>query len=125
MIDVLIDGVRYGDFTRVTFTDSAENLCNQFSISCTAKDGFKFPIRRGLPCEIHIDGNKIFTGAVEKIKGSYSFDAYSISFDGRDKTKEILKQHLPPGFNLKGPIALKSVIEKALKIGRASCRERV
>jgi prophage tail gpP-like protein len=115
MIEILVNGSRYTDFTKVSFVDSMDNLCNQFTVECTAKERFTFPIKRGMECEVHIDGIKVFSGAVEKIEGDYTADSYDVNFQGRDRTKGIIKNSLPPAFSLKGPITLKAAIEKALK----------
>ena len=115
MITVRANGKEYSGFTSVSYQKSVDQLCAQFSISCTSDDNIAFPLPRGTAIELFIDGTKVLTGDVEQISGNGSHDDSSVTIQGRDKTRLVLKNDLPPKFSVKGPISLKAVIEKSLK----------
>jgi prophage tail gpP-like protein len=61
-----------------------------------------------------INGTEVLPGAVENLRIRYGATDFNISARGRDRTKEILKEDLPPNFNVKGPISLKRIMELTL-----------
>lgn len=116
MITLRINGTDFRGFTDISLIDRVNTLCNQMTVRCASEDGgFMFPIKRGSTAEIDIDGTTVFTGKVEKSKGRAGQNSYEISTEGRDKNSDILKSQLRPDINFKGPVSLKSIIEKTLK----------
>lgn len=115
MITVRVNGEEFLGFTDVSVVDSMDQLCNQFTLSCTASSSDAFVIPRGAPIQVLIDDVVILTGATEGINGNYTATEFSISVAGRDNTRNVLKADLSPSFNLKGPIQLQEVMEKTLK----------
>ncbi len=114
MMFVRVNGKDYDGFTSITMKDSIDQLCNQFTLKCSADSKAAFPIPRGSAIEIFIDEFKIFTGVVEGNSGGYSATSYQVILTGRDDTRDVLKADLKPNFVVKGPIQLKKIMEKTL-----------
>ena len=118
MLKVEVDGVVYDGFTEVSMVDDYEQLCNQFVLKCTASNSDFFPIYRDASINIYNGDTRLMTGIVEIINGSYSANDYTVKVSGRDITRNVLKNDIPPGLSFAGPTTLESVIKKTLtKIG--------
>jgi prophage tail gpP-like protein len=116
MIELRIDGDTFNGFTSITMTDAIDQLCNQLTCSCTSDDGAAaFPVPRNARVELWVGDFRLMKGVIEINEGSYSSEDYDIKVDGRDTTRAVLKNDLPPNFVVKGPIQLKAVLEKCLK----------
>lgn len=115
-IVVIVNGVPYEGFYGVSVVDSVDNLCSQYMQDCTSDTGGNaFPIKQGASVEVEVDGVSVFKGLTETSKGSGGGERYSVKTEGRDSNLAILKTCLEPSVSLKGPIALKKVIEKVLR----------
>ena len=115
MITVRVNGEEFEGFTSVSLVDAMDQLCNQFSLGCTASSTEPFVIPRGAPIEILVEDFVMLTGATESISGNYDANTFSISVDGRDDTRNVLKADLAPKISFKGPIGLVEVMERTLK----------
>jgi prophage tail gpP-like protein len=115
MITVEVDGVEYTGFIGVSVTDSIDNLCNQYRQECTTDTGgTSFPIKRGSTVKVYVEGVQVFNGHCEISRFRGSKNDYSVTSEGRDVSKVILKTWIPPDFSVKGPIALSSLLKKSL-----------
>lgn len=114
MMRVRVNGKDYDGFTSVSVKDTIDQLCNQFTLKCSADSKQAFPIPRGSSIEIYIDDFLILTGVVEGSAGGYSDTDYHVTLTGRDNTRNVLKADLKPNFVVKGPIQLKKLMEKTL-----------
>ena len=114
MISVEVNDKVFTGFTKISLVDSVDQLCNQFTLECSADDYLQFPIPRGSTIKVKVNDKQILTGFVEGNKGSYSAESYSIVLQGRDDTRAVLKADLPPKFNVRGEIQMKAVMEKTL-----------
>jgi prophage tail gpP-like protein len=115
MITIKANGVEYYGFTTVTVKSSIDELCKQFTVTCTSDDAKAFPLPRGTEIEIFIDGTSSLLGNIERINGSTSHGDSSVQLSGRDRAKVILKHDMPPKLNFVGPIALDRIMEQTLK----------
>lgn len=115
MLTVRVNGQEYDGFSEVSMIDDVTQLCNQFKLACTFSDDDLFPVYRDSEIMIYNDNEKLMTGVVEIISGKYSDSEYEVSASGRDITRNVLKNDIPPKLTFKGPISLESVIKKTLK----------
>lgn len=114
MITIRANNQDFEGFSRIGLKKDIMSICDEYTIECTADQSFAFPIPRGSNIQFDIDGSIEFTGSIEKIKGQYSDNKYTISGYGRDNTKIVVKTSLDPEFSLKGPIQLENAIKKTL-----------
>jgi len=116
MIEIRIDGQVLENFWSISMIDSVDQLCNQFKAKCCVDDGSQvFPISKGSAFQVVVGDTLLMTGIVEIVRGGYSENKYEIEVEGRDITRAVLKNDLPPDFSIKGPVSLKAVMEKTLK----------
>jgi prophage tail gpP-like protein len=116
-IVIIVDGTPYEGFYGVSVADSVDNLCAQYFQECTSETGGNsFPIKHGADVKIEVEDVEVFSGKTEKAIGSGGGESYQIKTEGRDSNLVILKEYLDSSVSLKGPISLKKVIEKTLKV---------
>lgn len=111
---VKVNGKPYLGFTSVSHMDVSDQLCNQFTISTTARLAKASPLKRKDTIELYSDNIGIFSGTVEKISGASGEDDYTVTTSGRENTKIILKHDVPPNLTIKGPMSLSEFLKKTM-----------
>jgi len=112
-ISTYIRGSLFEGLKEISITTSLKSLCGSFSFSYDPTKLFTLPNGRSGPlpptssnsqqpaiqdtCEFYIDGNKIFTGYIEDVRGSYNKSSHEVSFTGRSKTLEIVDHTITVG----------------------------
>jgi prophage tail gpP-like protein len=115
MLRVEVNGSFFDGFSEISMVDDITQLCNQFVLKCTFSDEDFYPIYRDSLINIYNGDIKMMTGIVEKISGKSDSTTTDVSVSGRDVTRDILKNDVPPGLKFNGPITLKSVMKKSLR----------
>lgn len=112
MFSIRVDGKIYDGFTKASYENVAENLCDIFRGTCGVDEGtVGFPIKRGADADIMIDNMVVSKAQVELVRVSAPVDGYTVTVMTRDKTKSILKSDLSTAFTVKGPVSLQRIIE--------------
>ena len=89
MIELIVDGTPYTDFTDATVNVSIETLCNDFSFTASAVNGFP-PFRLGQPVVAIVDGVTKCSGHIDEINGSESEGSHTVTYSGRDNTGDFI-----------------------------------
>ncbi len=119
MLELVVNGVSYTDFTDIELGVSLTTLSGAFSFKAVA--GGKsvitnaFPIKQGDSCTVLVDGVTKLTGFVEIINVAYSSQEHSISIQGRDKTGDVIDATVGANFNFDSGITLERVISQSLE----------
>jgi prophage tail gpP-like protein len=93
-VELIVDGVSFQHFTSISITRSMTQMAGEFSFEVSQK--FKenvvenFGIYMGAPCQVKVNDKKIIDGYIDEIPLGYSASSYNISFDGRDKTADLV-----------------------------------
>ena len=116
-----LDSVPYTNFTRMSVTQSIDNLAGVFSFEATDVDGTfnrdNYPAKIGSLCRVTIDDVPVLTGYVEVIDIQQAADTHSVSIEGRDLTCDLVDSSVSPLLNLSAPtISLETLINDAQKL---------
>lgn len=109
-----INGVEYDNFTSASAEIRLDALSNTFSFGAVSTKATPLPFKGGEACRVRVDGETVLTGTIEVVNVDYSDGGHSITLQGRDKTGDILDSSLSPMSDLRAPITLKSIIQKAI-----------
>ena len=113
MILVRVNGVEYDQYLSATVNISFETLANDFSFTATSNKGFP-PFKKGDLVEMIVDGEKVCTGFIERIEGSFSDSSHSITYSGRDKTADFIDSNINVLNDLQD-LTLKQLLERIIK----------
>lgn len=112
----------YDTFTDVSVFKSLETASGDFrfaasnvgrNFSGTQKT---FPFNKGDECVIRVNSQKLITGYINEVSGTYSGDDFSMSVYGRDKTQDLIDCTIKGNLDLKSPVSLKTIIERILSL---------
>ena len=108
-----VNSVQYDNFTAASCEIRLDALSNTFSFEAVAAEGVPLPFKGGEACKVLVDDQVVLTGFIEVVDVSYDAGDHIISIQGRDKTGDLLDSNLD-SFELRAPITLKEIIEKAI-----------
>ncbi len=121
MITLEVNGTQYGGFTGAQVQLRLDALSNTFSFDATSNAGTAFPFKGGDACRIFVDDELVLTGNIELVTASYDNTNHSITFEGRDKTGDILDSSLGgkgadgiPISDMKAPITLATICKRVI-----------
>ncbi len=112
MILIRVNGVEYAQYLSATVNISFETLANDYSFTATSNSGFP-PFKKGDLVEMIVDGEKVCTGFIEKVEGSFSASSHRITYSGRDKTADFIDSNIDVLGDLKD-LTLKQLLEKMI-----------
>ncbi|RKZ80977.1 MAG: hypothetical protein DRQ35_01175 [Gammaproteobacteria bacterium] len=113
MINLIVNGKPFKDFTEAECTVSITSMANDFSFTATSVNLFPtFKINDSV--EVWVDDIKQMSGNIDEIGGDESEGSHTVTYSGRDKTSGIIDSQVI-GFNdVRGDITLKKVVELIL-----------
>ena len=114
MIELVVDGTPFEGFTDISVNKTLEAISGDFTFTATSSNVSSFPIKRGSPCKVQINGQTVIDGFIDTISVSYSASDHSISITGRDKTADIIDSTMIGDKEFNPPIGLVQIIKKAL-----------
>lgn len=114
MIVLEVEGIQYAAFTKANVQLRLDALSNTFSFDATAANASPLPFKGGQACKVYADGELILTGHIELLSVSYDSGQHTISFQGRDRTSDLLDSSLA-GLTLKAPITLATLCRRVIK----------
>lgn len=114
MIELVVSGVPYKNYTNASATFSVESMANDFSFTASAVDLFP-PFKVGQSVEVFVNGIKRLTGYIEEASGSESEGSHTITYTGRDRTCDFIDSQVSRLDDLRGSLTLKRVIELLIK----------
>lgn len=114
MIVIEVDGVQYGGFTSASVSMRLDALSNTFSFDATSSNADPLPFRGGQACSVFADGELVLTGNIEVVSASYDAGSHAITFEGRDKTGDLLDSSIGSLSDLKAPISLESICKRVI-----------
>ena len=98
-----------------------DTLADSFTIEASSEDAQSLPFLGGESCKIFVDGERVLTGFIEKVKASGDPESHSITISGRSKPADIIDSALDSETSageifsdLRPPISLKTVIERTI-----------
>lgn len=94
MIVLEVEGIQYGGFTSAQAQLRLDALSNTFSFDATSDRANPLPFRGGEACSVFVDGELVLTGNIEIVSAAYESNKHTISFQGRDKTGDLLDSSL-------------------------------
>lgn len=109
-----VNGIQYENFTAASVEIRLDALANSFSFEAVAAEGQPLPFKGGDRCRVIVNDTAVLTGFIEVINVSYSAGNHTITVEGRDKTGDLLDSSLDVISDLRAPITLKEIIEKAI-----------
>ncbi len=85
-------------FKSVRITHSIEQLAGTFSIDVSGgwAKPLGFGVEKGMSCEVFIGNDAVITGYLDNIEVQASPTQHTISFDGRDKSGDLVDCSAPP-----------------------------
>lgn len=115
-INIEVDGVQYTNFESASCQLRLDALSSAFQFSAVNPDGQALPFKGGEACSIYVDGEKVLTGHIERLRASYSADEHRVMISGRDKTADLLDSTIDTINDLRGDeLTLKFIIEKIIE----------
>lgn len=115
MIQFVVNGTPFTDFTSAFCNLSVSSIANDFSFTATAVNGFP-PFKKGDEISVIVDNVTKLTGFIETIAGSESEGSHVVTYSGRDKTGDVIDSKIS-GLNdirASGDLTLKKIIELVL-----------
>lgn len=109
-----VNGIEYKDFITLETQLRLDALSNTFTFEAAVPGVSQLSFKKGDPVRVIVDGEPVVTGFVEIIAGGYDPESHSVTIQGRDKTGDIIDSTLDDLGDLRSPISLKSIIEKAI-----------
>jgi prophage tail gpP-like protein len=117
IITISVNGVLYENFTNVEILKTIESFAGEFLFKASNTRRQNFNFSTGDSVEIYIDDNKIMTGFVNGISGSYDDTYHELAISGRDRTQDLIDSSLKSSVDFKGQsVTLDTVIKKVLTI---------
>jgi len=112
MIELVVNGTPFTDFTSASVTVSLETLSNDFSFTATAVDAFP-PFRQGDNVAVIVDGATKLTGFIDEVTGSDQEGSHVVTYSGRDKTGDFVDSQIDQINDIKASesLTLKKIIE--------------
>lgn len=113
MINLIVNGKPFTDFSAAECTVSITSMANYFSFTATSVNLFpSFKIDDTV--EVWVDDIKQMTGNIDEISGDESEGSHTVTYSGRDKTSGIIDSQVISFDDVRGDISLKKVIELIL-----------
>ncbi len=109
-----VDSIPYDNFVSASCEIRLDALSNTFSFDAVAANFDPLPFKGGEACKVIVEGETVLTGTIEVVSVSGDASNTTITFQGRDKTADLLDSTLDSISDLTGPITLKEVIEKVI-----------
>jgi len=102
LVELLVDGVAYGGFTRGQVGFSIQHLAHSFSLTYIdrwVEGQDSWPIERGNECVVLVDGKKLLTGRVDGTHASHTASTATLRVVGRSLTADLVDcaAVFPPG----------------------------
>lgn len=117
---VKINDGTYENFTEARLFRSLDMGCGEFLFSASNSQKQTFPFGKGAKAEVLIDSNKMLTGYINSVGGSYDATSHELNFAGRCKTQDLIDSSInwskPGALNIKGKMTLVDLIKKVLKL---------
>lgn len=110
-----IAGRYFGNWTAVEVERSMEHLCGTFKFDYVSDYKEPFPIKRGAPCRVVINGEPVITGYVDRITVAYDASRHLLQVIGRDRTMDVVDSKIDHRIHLIPPITLEQVCQKTLE----------
>lgn len=92
-VELLVDGTRYGGWTRATVKRSIDTVSASFRLELTEHDpetGEPWRFDPSDRCEVTVAGETLVNGYIDAVEGMISSDAHSLSITGRDRTADLI-----------------------------------
>lgn len=112
---IIVNNKRYRGWSTASVSRRLDALTDTFSFNAVKKAGIPLPFKGGEDCQIEVDEEIVLTGFIEIVNVDGDSETHNIALTGRDRTGDILDSKLGSLDDLKAPISLKRLIEKALE----------
>ncbi len=116
MIELIVNGTPYTEFTSANATLAVDTMANDFSFTASAVNGFP-PFIQGDSVVVIVDGVKKLTGYIDEVNGTDAEGNHSVDYSGRDKTGDFLDSQIDVVNDIRasGDLTLKKIIEIIIK----------
>lgn len=116
MIELIVNGNPYTDFTQASVTLSIESLANEFSFTASAVNLFP-PFKTGDSIEVWVNRIKRLTGYIEEVNGQEAEGAHTVTYTGRDRTNDFIDSQVVKFDDLRAgdTLTLKTIIETIIR----------
>lgn len=109
-----VDGIPYTFWENASLTRSMETIAGAFSFQAVVSEVSGFPIRRGAPVRVLVNGVPCLTGFIDRLEIGGTPEDHRLTVQGRDRTADIVDSTLPGGFTIAGGSTLEAIITKVL-----------
>jgi prophage tail gpP-like protein len=92
LVELKIDGVRYGGWQRARVSRSIERLSGSFDLEITERwpgQPTETPLRPGQRCRLELDGEPVISGWVDSVTSDYDASKHTLRVTGRDATGDL------------------------------------
>lgn len=115
MIELIVNGNPYTDFTTASVTLSLEAMANDFTFTASAVNDFP-PLKQGDKVEVIVDELTVLTGYIDEVTGQDSEGNHLVTYTGRDKTGDFIDSSINIIDDLRAneTLTLKSLIESVI-----------
>jgi prophage tail gpP-like protein len=112
---LVVGGKPYDNFISGEIGIRLDVLCNSMEFTLSRSDADPLPFTVGERCEVFINDNLVFTGAIEVLSVSYSKNSHIIEIAGRDLTSDLLDSSVFEMSDIAEEAELKTIIEAVIK----------
>lgn len=93
MLELLINGIRYGGWKAIEVKRSLEAVAGSFAVQASERWPGQLtvrPIKPGDACGVLIEGERVITGYVDAVEPSHRADHHELRIQGRDRTADLV-----------------------------------
>lgn len=117
-VQLLIDGKIYSGWKAVSVRRSLDLFADTFDLTLTDTEARQArTIRLGAPCQVRVDGERLITGYIDRIRPQYDAKERSITVSGRSRTADLVDCSLPAG-KVNAQINNQNLLELARLVAR-------
>jgi len=114
MITLEVAGTQYSEFTSANVQMRMDALSNTFSFSAATSQNDPLPFKGGDSVRVFVDEELVLTGSIEMVSASYDSGNHVVTFDGRDKTGDLLDSSIGSLSDIKAPITLATLCRRVI-----------
>ncbi|MEW6647184.1 MAG: phage baseplate assembly protein [Pseudomonadota bacterium] len=92
-VQLVVGGVAYAGWKEISISRSLDMGADSFDLTLTdrwSEEMQRRPVRLGEPCQVLIDGEKVITGYIDRVRPDYDATRRSLSVSGRSKVADLV-----------------------------------
>ena len=110
-----VAGKVYSDWISASVTDRFDALTKKFTFGATSSEGVPLPFTGGEDVTIKVDGERVVTGFIERVRVDGGPEKHNIVVEGRGRTLDLSDSAINQLSDLSSEITLKELAEAVIK----------